>query len=55
MNGLNGPRHLLFWKEDLKVYTYADLKIFLYGRVQVNIILWKFSILNPKNSRVIYP
>ena len=38
MNGFNGPRHLLFLKEDLKVYTYADLKICLYGRVQINII-----------------
>ena len=48
MNGFNGPRHLLFLKEDLKVCTYADLKISLYGRVQVNIILKKFRILDPK-------
>ena len=38
MNGFNGPKQLLFLKEDLKVYTYADLKISLYGHVQVNII-----------------
>ena len=39
MNGFNGPKNLLVLKEGLKVYAYADLKIFLYGRVQVNIIL----------------
>ena len=50
MNGFNGPRHLLFLKEDLNVYTYADLKTSLYGHVQVNIIPSKFHILNPKNN-----
>ena len=55
MNGFNGPRHLLFLKEDLNVYTYADLKTSLYGHVQVNIRPSKFHILNPKNSRVIHP
>ena len=44
MNGLNGLRHLLFLKKYLKVYTYEDLKISLYGCVQVNIVL-EFLIL----------
>ena len=39
MNGFNPDTQTVFLKEDLKVYTYADLKISLYGRVQVNIIL----------------
>ena len=55
MNGFDEPTHLLFLKEDLKVYTYTDLEISLYGRVQINIILWKFRILNTNNSQVIYP
>ena len=30
----------------------ADLKIFLYVRVQIKIIPWKFHLLNLKNSWV---
>ena len=33
----------------------ADLKISLYVCIHVKTIPWKFRILNPKNSRVIYP
>ena len=36
------------------MYTNADLKIFLFVSVHKNIVPWKFRILNPKNSRVIY-
>ena len=36
-------------------YTNADLKISLYVSVHIKTIPWKFRILNPKNSRVIYP
>ena len=32
---------------------FADLKIRV--RVHIKIILWKFRILNPRNSRVVYP
>ena len=35
-------------------YTIADLKISLYACVQIKAIPWKFRILKPKNSRVIY-
>ena len=35
--------------------TNADLKISLYVYVHVKIITWKFRILNPKNSNVIFP
>ena len=37
------------------MYTNADLKISLYACVHVKIMPWKFRILNPKNSWVIYP
>ena len=33
----------------------ADLKISLYVGVHIKTIPWKFRILNPKDSRVIYP
>ena len=36
-------------------YTNADLKISLYVRVHIILIPRKFCILNPENSRVIYP
>ena len=36
------------------MYTNADLKISLYVPVHIEIIPWKFRILNPSNSRVIY-
>ena len=35
-------------------YTYVNLKISLYVFVHLKIIPWKFHVLNPKNSRVIY-
>ena len=35
-------------------YTNADLKISLYACVHIKTIPWKFFILKPKNSRVIY-
>ena len=38
----------------LAFYTIADLKISLYVRVHIKILLWTFCIPNPKNSRVIY-
>ena len=31
------------------------MKISLYVRIHIKTIPWKFCILNPKNSRVIYP
>ena len=31
------------------------MKISLYVRMHIKIVPWKFRILNPKNSRVIYP
>ena len=39
MDLIDPDTQTVFLKEDLKVYTYADLKISLSGRVQVNIIL----------------
>ena len=36
-------------------YTNADLKISLYVRVHIKLVLWKFHILNPKNSQAICP
>ena len=39
IDGFNGPRHLLFLKEYLKVYSYTAFKISQCGRVQVNVIL----------------
>ena len=41
---------LLYWRN-----TNVDLKISLYVCAHLQIIQWKFRILNPKNSRVIYP
>ena len=38
----------------VKKYTNAELKIFLYARLHIKVIPWKFWILKPKNSRVIY-
>ena len=35
-------------------YTNADLKISLHACVHIKAIPWKFRILKPKNSRVIY-
>ena len=35
-------------------YTNADLKISLYVRVHIKLIPWKFRLLNPENSEVIY-
>ena len=48
------------WKQILRkkgVYRYnnADLKILLFVRVHIKRVTWKFRILNPRNSRVIYP
>ena len=36
-------------------YTNEDLKLSLCVPVHINLILSKFCILSPKNSRVIYP
>ena len=36
-------------------YTNADLKIYLYVQVHVRLLSWKICILNPADSRVIYP
>ena len=36
-------------------YTNADLKMSLYVRVHIKMIPWKIRILNPRNSRVMYP
>ena len=36
-------------------YLNADLKISLYVWIRLKIISWKFCILNPYKSRVIYP
>ena len=36
-------------------YTNADLKISLYVCVRKKTVPWKFRILNPNNSWVIYP
>ena len=35
--------------------TLMHLKISLYVRIHVKIVPWKFCILIPKNSRVLYP
>ena len=42
-------------KAIIKRYPNVDLKISLYVRVYIKTIPWKFRILNPKSSRVIYP
>ena len=39
----------------LKVHTNLDLKILLYVRLHIKIVLRKLHILKIKNSRVIYP
>ena len=36
-------------------YTNADLKISLFALIHIKIISWKFRILNPKNSPVVFP
>ena len=41
--------------EDMLKGTNADLKISLHTRINLKIIHWKFRILNPNKSRVIYP
>ena len=35
-------------------YTNADLKISVYVRVHMKTIPWKFHILDPKSSRVMF-
>ena len=35
-------------------YTNADLKISLYVRAHIKTIPWKFCIVNPRNSGVIF-
>ena len=48
-------RSTLTAKTGFQRYTNADLKTTLYVRVRIKNVPWKFSILNPMNSRVIYP
>ena len=44
-----------FMNEKVCRYTNADLINSLYVRVHIKIILWKFHIPNPQNSRDFYP
>ena len=49
---------LVYWflilASDLR-YSNADLKISLFIRVHIKTIPWIFCVVNPRNSRVIYP
>ena len=53
--GLHKNKNYAFSLMNSSRYTNADSKISLYVRVQAKILLQKFRIPNPKNSRVIYP
>ena len=43
-------RFVLFWS-----YSSADLKISLFVLIHIKAIPWKFCIITPKNSGVIFP
>ena len=45
----------ILYRKQIGRYTNADLKISLLVCFHIKTILWKFRILNPRNSRVIYP
>ena len=47
--------HIIYYTPHIIQGTLADLEISLYVRVRRKIIPWKFRILNPWNSQVIYP
>ena len=53
---INGMAFLLYHnRPHCQRHTNADLKISLYVCAHVKTVTRKFRILNPKNSRVIYP
>ena len=45
----------ILYSKQIGRYTNADLKISLLVCFHIKAILWKFRILNPRNSRIIYP